>query len=184
MLQKTPFYFLRHGQTDWNLEHRCQGQTDVPLNATGIGQAGDAKARLTDIPIATICCSPLGRARQTAEIVNEALNCRFVVIDGLQECRFGEAEGKLITHETYHKLIRSAGTTGGEIFEDFVERAIAGLNQAIVEPGPVLVVAHGGIFNALQFHVGLDYDGDIKNCVPVRFEPPTNKNNVWKMISV
>jgi len=156
----------------------------VPLNATGIHQANDAKARLADLSITTICCSPLGRARQTAEIANEDLKYPIFAIDGLQECGFGELEGKLITMVSYSDLVRSAGPSGGEPFEAFVERVITGLNQALAQPGPVLVVSHSGVFNALQFHVSLDHDGDITNSIPVRLKPILDTGNNWKMIQV
>ena len=77
MLDKKPFYFLRHGQTDWNAERLCQGQTDIPLNAIGVQQAGEAKAHLADIAITTVCSSPLGRALETAKTVSE------IVVSGL-----------------------------------------------------------------------------------------------------
>ena len=171
MLDREPFFFLRHGQTDWNLEGLLQGRTDVPLNATGMTQADEAKILLADTLVTTICCSPLGRARQMAEIVNEALKCQLVIIDELQECSFGEAEGKPVTVGSYDVLIRGAGNKGGEPFEAFVERVIGGINQALAHPGPVLIVSHGGVFRALQSHVRLDHEGDIPNCVPVHFKP-------------
>ena len=72
-LTEVAFYYLRHGETDWNRDRLCQGHTDIPLNETGRSQAESAKVRLQDCEIATICCSPLARARETAEIVNQAL---------------------------------------------------------------------------------------------------------------
>lgn len=184
MLRREPFYFLRHGQTDWNAERLCQGQTDVPLNLNGIKQAHDAKTRLTGTPIATICSSPLGRARQTAEIINEALKCRLVIIDNLQEIYFAEAEGKPLVSHAYDVLLRSAEIHGGESFEAFVERAIAGINQALGHPGPVLIVSHGGVFRAVQSHIRLDRESDITNGVPVWLQPLSGEDLHWRMIAV
>ena len=62
MIPKRPFYFLRHDETDWKLEGRYQGQSDIPLNATGIAQAHAAADRLARVPIDRIVSSPLIRA--------------------------------------------------------------------------------------------------------------------------
>ena len=59
MIPKRPFYFLRHGETDWNFEGRYQGQSDIPLNATGIAQAHAAADRLARVPIDRIVSSRL-----------------------------------------------------------------------------------------------------------------------------
>ena len=59
-----PFFFLRHGETDWNRERRLQGNIDVPLNATGLAQAEAAAKRLVGAGVATIVASPLARARR------------------------------------------------------------------------------------------------------------------------
>lgn len=184
MLRQQAFYFLRHGQTDWNAQGLCQGQIDVPLNGTGVEQAHDAKSRLTSTPIATICCSPLGRARQTAEIVNEVLKCPVVIIDDLQEIYFGNAEGKPLFSRSYDVLLPSAANYGGEPLETFVQRSIAGINRALARPGPVLVVAHGGVFCAIQSRVRLDRDGDLTNGIPVCLEPLAGKEVDWRMRSL
>lgn len=64
-------YLVRHGQTNWNLEGRIQGQTNIPLNDKGRKQAQQAKEKLQNIPIDLIICSPLMRARETAEIIEK-----------------------------------------------------------------------------------------------------------------
>lgn len=63
-------YLVRHGQTDWNIEHRIQGQTDVPLNATGRAQAVELSEKLSNFNIQKIISSDLSRAKETAEIIN------------------------------------------------------------------------------------------------------------------
>ncbi|MFZ1884097.1 MAG: histidine phosphatase family protein [Rhodoplanes sp.] len=181
MLCRKRFYFLRHGQTDWNAKGLCQGQTDVPLNSTGIRQAHDAKSRLARAPIATICCSPLSRARQTAEIVNGAVGCPLVILDKLKEIYFAAAEGKPLLSHSYDVLLRNAESHGGEPFSDFVSRVVAGINRALAYPGPVLIVAHGGVFCAIQTHVRVDRDGDMTNCVPVRLEPVDGEDSAWRV---
>lgn len=184
MLREEPFYFLRHGQTNWNSKGVIQGQTDVPLNEIGRNQAKEAKTNLTDTPITTICCSPLARALQTADIINEALDCPLVIIDKLQECNFGEAEGTRITGQSYDDIIRSAESYGGEPFEDFANRVIAGINQALTHPGPVLVVSHGGVFHALRSRSRIELNGDMPNCIPVYLSPLFDRNLGWRMEQV
>ena len=62
-------YLMRHGQTDWNIVHRMQGRSDIPLNATGLKQARTAAHGMDKLPIDRILTSPLRRARQTAQAV-------------------------------------------------------------------------------------------------------------------
>lgn len=156
-----------------------QGCNDVPLNATGIGQAHDAKTRLKNIPITTICCSPLGRARQTAEIINETMACPLVTIDELRECSFGDREGDLIGSETFEELVRKARSWGGEPFEEFMQRTVAGINQALSHPGPVLIICHGGVYFSIKENARLEFNDGIKNCVPVRIDPPAADDQGW-----
>lgn len=59
MLRPVPFYYMRHGQTDWNARGIAQGQSDVPLNAQGRTEAREAAALLRAENVATICTSPL-----------------------------------------------------------------------------------------------------------------------------
>ncbi len=63
------FYFLRHGEADWNVERRCIGQLDRPLTARGRMQAIAARAVVAALPISTIVHSPLSRAADTAELI-------------------------------------------------------------------------------------------------------------------
>jgi probable phosphoglycerate mutase len=179
MLHPKPFYFLRHGQTDWNRERRCQGRTDVPLNAVGLDQAHAAKSLLNGAPITTVCCSPLGRARQTADIVNQELGRPLVIIDELQECAFGELEGNLLPDGDYEDWLLCADNWGGEPYEAFAERATAGINQALTHPGPVLIVSHGGIYRVIQNQAHLEIDGNIVNGKPVHLEPPGGAYLDW-----
>jgi broad specificity phosphatase PhoE len=59
-----PFYFVRHGETDWNKQRIYQGSSDVPLNDTGIGQARSIAALLKKESIAHIVASPLLRGQK------------------------------------------------------------------------------------------------------------------------
>jgi 2,3-bisphosphoglycerate-dependent phosphoglycerate mutase len=86
-------YIFRHGQTDWNVQKRCQGHTDIPLNARGIEQAQALGLKLRSIDFDVVYSSDLSRARITAEIVLQGREVPLVVTDRLRETHMGEAEG-------------------------------------------------------------------------------------------
>lgn len=87
-------YMTRHGQTDWNVQKRVQGKADIELNENGIEQAQLTSEKFKDIEIDLIICSPLKRAKQTAEIINRVTKCEIIYEDGVSERDFGEFEGK------------------------------------------------------------------------------------------
>lgn len=88
-------YFVRHGQTNWNVEHRTQGWTDIPLNETGIKQAEALLDKLAQSGLwfDAVYSSPLQRVRRTAEIAT-AGNYEIIFDDRLKERNCGEFEGK------------------------------------------------------------------------------------------
>lgn len=180
MLPAVPFYFLRHGETDWNRDRRAQGQAEVPLNETGIAQAHAAKTALTGLGLTMICTSPLGRARATAEIVNEVLGLEIIEIDALKEVSFGPREGEL-RPPWFPDWLQGVAPEGVEPFDAFVARAIAGMNAALKFPGPVLIVGHGGVQRVLQRSVPMDMDGIAPNAVPLRHDPPTRDYPKWRV---
>ena len=179
VLTRRPFYFLRHGQTDWNVERRGQGRIDIPLNATGEAQAEAAKHLLEHCEITTICCSPLSRARCTAEIVNQVLQKPIVYIDDLQEASFGECEG-VVAGDWFSDWFNGITPAGAEPYEEFLLRALRGVNQALEYPGPVLIVAHGGIYWSVQRFANLPEGRVVPNCQPIYQEPPLDSaSEIW-----
>lgn len=83
----------RHGQTQWNLENRFQGSTDIPLNETGVTEAKAAAARLATLQPAAIVASDLVRARATAEALVEATGRSCTFDPRLRERSGGSWEG-------------------------------------------------------------------------------------------
>ena len=67
-LHPVAFWFLRHGETDWNAQNLSQGNVDIPLNETGLAQARSASLLLRGKGIRSVISSPLSRARVTADI--------------------------------------------------------------------------------------------------------------------
>ena len=86
-------YILRHGQTDWNVTKKLQGQTDVPLNENGRAMAVEAGGRYADIPLDVCFCSPLVRARETAALFLAGRDVPVRCDDRLREMAFGLCEG-------------------------------------------------------------------------------------------
>jgi probable phosphoglycerate mutase len=86
-------FLARHGQTEWNLERRRQGQLDSPLTRGGVGQAHRHAAMLRPHAVDGIFTSPLGRARTTADIIGGHLKLPVMVIDELAEVHHGRFAG-------------------------------------------------------------------------------------------
>lgn len=84
---------IRHGQTDWNREYRVQGQADLSLNESGKAQAYAIAQALKDTPVEAIYSSPLCRAFETAQAVNEFHNIEITTMKGLQEMDVGITDG-------------------------------------------------------------------------------------------
>ncbi|NLD95435.1 MAG: histidine phosphatase family protein, partial [Fibrobacter sp.] len=86
--------FVRHGQTQWNLEGRLQGSSDIPLNQTGRAQAAAAVQVLGTGRWDAIVSSPLSRARETAQIIADGLGLELgPAYDLLVERDYGQGEG-------------------------------------------------------------------------------------------
>ena len=68
-------YLMRHGETDWNIERRLQGHTDIPLNQNGIKTMTEAGKRLKEqhFQVDRIVSSPLKRAKETARVIAEQI---------------------------------------------------------------------------------------------------------------
>jgi broad specificity phosphatase PhoE len=178
-LTKVPFYYVRHGRTDWNVQQRPMGQQNIPLNATGINQALLARDCLVGIGITTICHSPLLRAKKTAEIFNEVLGCQLVEINELREFDLGPYEGQ-VKDKWFYDWKTGIELPGTESYADFMHRSLIGINQALSRPGLVLVVAHGGVYGAIERALQSQIEGGLQNCVPIFHEPPTNLSGTWR----
>ena len=93
-------YYVRHGQTDWNLARKMQGGgTEKELNETGINQANETRKELENVKYDIIICSPMYRAKQTAEIINKDKNVKTIIDERIRERKLGKLEGHEITDE-------------------------------------------------------------------------------------
>jgi len=157
-LPKREFLFLRHGQTDWNLQGRLQGHTDIPLNETGLSQAHGAAERLADQGIELVVASPLIRALKTAAIVAEHIQRPLRVDSDLMERTFGSFEG-LVANDVKrrfglqpHERLTAHLPANAEQWHETRARA-ASVIGGWLERHPsrrLLFVTHRGLFDALH----------------------------------
>lgn len=169
--------FLRHGQTDWNLQFRMQGREEVPLNETGIAQAQEAAQGLkkakeeAGLTWTKIISSPLSRALDTAKIIGEAVGCDSISTDmRIIERDFGEMSG--LVYEEYSKAtfnnVPEIKTV--ETVDALMERANDFIKDNVKIGERVLIVTHGAITrifarNAKKSpHIPPDFEHSIKNC--------------------
>lgn len=137
---------LRHGQTDWNIDLRLQGTTDIPLNQVGIDQIKQAAAHITD-QWDLILSSPLSRAKDSAEIVASVLGIdRFEVEPKLLERSFGIGEG-LTYAEWQEKFAVLDHIPGAESKKAVQARAAELLEHLVTNYSGmrVLTVSHGAL---------------------------------------
>lgn len=155
-------YLVRHGQTDWNLEKRAQGRQNNPLNAEGIRQAEELREKLKNYEFDICYCSPLLRAKQTAEIAVDG-RVETIYDDNLVERGFGTLEGTLTTDwdlATIFQFDYSAPGTGMETVREVFARSKKFLERVKTEQpddAKVLVVAHGFLLKTMYFNA-IGYD--------------------------
>lgn len=162
----TTLYLARHGESDWNVERRWQGNADRPLTDLGRRQAGQLAERLASTPLDAVYSSDLLRARETAAAVARRQGLEVRTLAALREVDVGSWSG--LTREEVEERFPAAfatwregghGWVDGEAYEDMAERVVtAVLEIAGSHPGgSVLVVAHGGPIRALHaVALGLD----------------------------
>ncbi len=194
-LAPRPFWYLRHGETDWNAQGLSQGRTDVALNARGIAQASTAAALMAEhahdhAPITRIVTSPLVRAARTAEIVADAMAGRdgvrlpLLIDPELKETCFGEQEGRPMG-DWYDDWIAGGYTPkGAEPFQDLVSRAVAAVDRATAPEGAALIVCHGAMFRALRMAMGLAANVRLPNAVPLWLAPGAPDPLPWALTEV
>lgn len=158
----TTILCIRHGQTDWNLAGRWQGQTDIPLNETGRGQARALGKRLADWPIKAIYASDLQRALETARLIAEPHAIEVSTDQRLRERTFGLLEGmtrdEILTEldKPMAELNRLfANPPEGESFVTAGKRVVAAYEAIVAQHQDemVAIVTHGGLLGALAAYV-------------------------------
>lgn len=189
MIPARPFYFLRHGQTDWNAEGRIQGHTDVPLNATGLAQAHSAAIRLSKEPITRIISSPLVRALKTAAITAESIRLPVHIDSQLMERTFGSIEGRL-THQVKaergippEQSLTHALPDDAEQWPQTMQRARTSISQWLNQfpDDTLLFVGHGAFFRAM-YEVLTSELHEAHNATPYLFTPTSTGG--WHMREV
>jgi probable phosphoglycerate mutase len=157
----TKLLVIRHGETDWNRQHRFQGQIDVPLNEIGLMQAARLGRRLADEPVDVLISSDLQRARSTAEPLAQAHGMQPLVEPLWREQGFGVLEGLDVpTIRSRHADLWSSWTRheadyalpgGGESNAAFHARVMRALQAVLAAHAGrrVVVVTHGGVLDML-----------------------------------
>ena len=148
-------YLVRHGETDWNQAGLLQGQTDIALNAQGLEQAREAAERLKEVPFEIAFCSPLIRAKRTAETIIGDRKITLTTDERLRELNFGPWEGVDIRtiKDAASQPFTNPGSyippEGAESFAQLYKRSGEFVDQVLLPLEgtyeTVLVVAHGGV---------------------------------------
>lgn len=155
-------YFIRHGQTDWNIEGKIQGSNDTELNDIGINQAVELGNKVLDsnIKFSKIYSSKLKRALKTAEILSTYTNVDYTQIEGFEEINFGYWEGLSLKEardkypneydEWYHNR-RYSKSHNGESYQEMIERVLEALHIIIAaDNDDIAIVTHSAVIMGLQ----------------------------------
>jgi len=157
-------YLIRHGETDWNVEQRCQGFSDIPLNAKGKQQAEALAKSLSRTEISAIYSSTLKRANETASIIAKYHGVTVQTTPALRELNQGEFEGLTLTElvqnhsdflEGWFRDPADLKIPNGESLRDMQTRAWAKLEEIIGNnsDGTIVIVGHNLCNLVLLCHI-------------------------------
>ena len=171
----TPFYFVRHGETQQSQEGIVQGQMESELNALGRETVEKAANVLSTVPLGSIYASPLKRTWMTAKIISVLTGTPVHRLPGLMERHWGHYQGK-------PKDCRPSLTNpkSVETIEDFTHRILDAM-RSISGPSPVLIVSHSGVFRVLCAHAGFPLERviSVASGQVLRLEPPIRQRQRW-----
>ena len=168
MPKQGALYIIRHGKTDWNAQYRLQGRTDIPLNEEGRKMAREGAERYREEPFDICFSSPLGRARETAELLLAGRDIPVIYDDRLTEMAFGVCEGTANNYSIpdkpspvreffFHPESYTNPAEGGESITDLLKRTGSFLRERVEpllrEGKNVLLVGHGAMNMSLVVQV-------------------------------
>lgn len=181
-------FFLRHGQTDWNRWHRWQAQSDVPLNAAGVAEAGRvARALAARGEVFAACyASPLSRAVDTARTVAARVGVAVAVAPAFTEIALGEYEGRResglreelgAAYDEWRAAMFTVAAPGGESLQQARARVREALAAAAAQARTknVLIVAHQGINLAMKSELS----GSCDPAVLQSFRQANDEVDIW-----
>lgn len=185
-------FIIRHGQTEWNALGKLQGRQDIKLNEVGRKQAARTSKKIKNEKIDIIITSPLKRAKETAEIINEQFNVEIVEDDRLMERCYGDFEGitkadlkeKKIKHPELNdacNYMKNINIFNMETIQDLCARIYECLDEITVkyQSKNVLIVTHGSASIPIKCYfmkyplenlVDREKIKGLENCEVVEFE--------------
>lgn len=184
-MPKTRLILLRHGQAEWNIEGRYQGQLDSALTPAGQAQAEALAARLARHRVTALYSSDLGRAQETARRAAEASGLQVILNPRLRERHLGIFQGLLKSEirqkfpDEYRRFKSNSDyiIPDGESVRQFSARVIDCLEEIAGRHGgqEIAVVTHGGPLSLLLRHTL-----NVPLEAPRRFERPEASWNVFR----
>ncbi|WP_231447264.1 histidine phosphatase family protein [Brevibacterium zhoupengii] len=160
----------RHGQTDYNVERRFQGQSDIPLNELGRTQAAQAASYLSELAPELIVSSDLSRAADTADELASRLNIQVTRDHRLRETAFGQWEGHTRDElsatwpDALEQWLSGADMNppGGESRSESGQRVASAITEIVngTQAQTIVIVAHGAVLRAAaELLLGMDGPG-------------------------
>ncbi len=157
MLIRVRIFLVRHGQTDWNTQHRVQGHTNIPLNKLGIHQSKKLVATLKYESIGHVYCSDLIRCAFTARNLSKEIGAELVETPILRERNFGHLEGETFHVTTpFFNTMESQGLDyvdikpdQGESIRDVWNRVDPIVTEIEKLDNNVVIITHGGTCSIL-----------------------------------
>lgn len=162
--KKMRFHVVRHGQTDWNVQRRIQGQLDSELDEQGVAQAIDRGKDFVTMPLEAVYSSSSVRTRQTTENLLGSRVDPVIYLDEFREVCWGIWQGEMWSDieaahpemvEAYHKALPHFQVDGAETPKQTQSRGVAALealiskHQDAAEDANILVVSHGAIMKKM-----------------------------------
>ena len=164
-------YFVRHGETEWNVRKKIQGATDIPLNEHGKKQAEELASYLVKeqeagrFSAGCVYTSPQRRAAQTAQTVADALHIPCIPLDGIREMKMGDWEGlnwRVVkrrykdSYQSWNTNRRYVRTPNGESYNDLLKRTFDAVDEILEREQNrenVLVVSHSAVLMAARCYL-------------------------------